>query len=96
MTTMTQQEFDKHQTPFHKACLKFLQYVQKELQPIDGEYVVDFRTIKRVCGLYADSVFMELACSDIATTDNLLFKGLAINQDGIKDAIIYYKNKINM
>lgn len=82
------------QTLLYEACMKFLKYVQKELQAIDGEYIVDFRTIKRVCGLYAESVFMELVCSGIATTENLLFKGLAIRQDKIKDTIIYYKNKL--
>lgn len=92
---MTQQELDKLQIPFYKACLKFLQYVKRELMQIDGEYIVDFRTIKRVCGLHADSVFMELACSDIATSDDLMFKGLTIKENGIKDAILYYKNKIN-
>jgi hypothetical protein len=48
-----------------------------------------------VCGSNAETVFMELSCSDIATDKELPFKGLIIKQDGVDNALSYYMNKIN-
>ena len=92
---MTQEEFDRQHVLFYHVCIKFLRFIQKELNPIDGEYLVDYYTIKRVCGSKAEAVFTELLCSDIATDNGLMFKGLIIKQDGIDDALAYYTNKIN-
>lgn len=76
---MTQQQL-------REKSIKFFDFVKNNETSKDGLYHIDYRTIERVLGSYANAIFLHIGKSDIATfMDDT--KGLILESDGVDIAL---------